>query len=342
MENGSRHRLRQKDLVAMLFVLFSEEYDRSQADSISEIEIPMNRLRAHIAQETGIAYTGDGWITTQIHKYEEELGIPLFRRAQVRGETILGLSQDIRTYEQKHHLYVTQKIRAANGVFDLMHHGIPGSSGIVPHMDHHGGSEGKAKIRVLLEAGSTITRVAQVIAENLPSLDLTWDIATHNLGVLECLGKTAPAFRKVRVSVPAGTLDPVTNLILGENAQFYTGMRFDWIVQGTSFLSQGVVAVERGEEVPVKAGILAGCSGRKLLVLTGHEAVAHMPGDAIPFGKLGDFEYVVHPALPPDSGAARRLGEQFARSGLKLASLIRTWSYEILKVEGNTSVQLRN
>lgn len=326
MESGGRHRLRQKDLVAMLFVLFSEEYDRSQADSISEIDIPMEVLRAHIARETGIEYAGDGWIATQIHKYEEELGVPLFRRETGPAGPTLGLSRDIRTYEQKRHLYVTQKIRAANGVFDLMRHGVPGQA----LADDLAAKEGT--VRVLLEAGSTVTRVAQVIAESLPSLALRWEIATHNLGVIECLGKTAPAFRKVRVSVPSGTFDPVTNLILGENADFYARSRFDWIVQGTSFLSGDAVAVERGEEALVKAGILSGCAGKKILVLTSHEAAARMPADAIPFGKLSDFDFVVHPALPADAGAARRLTEQFSRSGVRTTTLIRTWSYEILRI----------
>ncbi len=316
---SQRHRLRQKDLVAMIFVLFSEEYDRTGADSISDIEIPMTRVRGYLGNKVGIKYSSDAWIATQIHKYEEELGSRLFRRSEGPEGPSLGLCRDLDTYAQKRHLYITQKIRAANGVFDL----IRNARGEFPERD---------TVRILLEAGSTVTRVAEIIAENLPELDWRWDISTHNLGVIECLGKTGPGFERVKISVPEGRFDPATNLILGDRLDLYTRQSFDWIIQGTSFLSGGRLFVERPYEASVKSQILHDCSGVKVLVLTGHEVAGHPPAGITSFGSIGDFDYIVHPSLPEASTAYRRLAGETRSGEARLSVFIRNWSYEIQKI----------
>jgi DeoR/GlpR family transcriptional regulator of sugar metabolism len=315
----SRHRLKQKDLVAMLFILFSEEYDRSQADSITDITLPMSSIRDYIRKKTGIVYSNDAWITTQIHKYEEELGIDLFRKASSASGSMLGLCRDISTYEQKRHLYITQKIRTANGVFDLIKNSLED-----PAPDR--------AVSILLEAGSTVTRVAEIIAQNLTTSPLGWDICTNNLGVIECLGKTSPAFSKVSLSVPSGRFNPATNLILGEDLDLYSDREFDWIIQGTSFLSRGILYVERSDEARLKSRILHECKGNKVLVLTGHEATAHPKAGIASFGSAGEYDYIIHPALPPESAAARRLEAELSDTSLPpLTVMIRNWSYQILK-----------
>jgi hypothetical protein len=314
----SPRRLRQKDLVATLFILFSEEYDRSGTDSITDISILMPDVRDFIRKKTGIAYSNDAWIITQIHKYEEELGTTLFRRAVLDGQPALGLCREIYTYEQKRHLYVTQKIRTANGAFDLMRNSLEGD---FPEQSLH----------ILLEAGSTVTRVAEIIAEHLPELPVSWNIHTNNLGVIECLGRTAPAFSKVILSVPKGRFNPATNLILGEFPELYGGTDLDWIIQGTSFLSGGQLYVEREDEARLKSRILHECRGRKVLILTGHEATAHPDTATEAFGSVKDYDYIIHPALLPESAAARRLKKELACPGNpQLSVMIRNWSYQIL------------
>jgi DeoR/GlpR family transcriptional regulator of sugar metabolism len=316
---NQRHRLKQKDLVALIFVLFSEEYDRTGADSISDIEIPLTRIRAYLEGKVGIKYSSDTWIGTQIHKYEEELGSRLFRKSEGSEGPALGLCKDLDTYAQKRHLYITQKIRAANGVFDLIR-------------NSRGGSAGNDSLRILLEAGSTVTRVAEIIAESLQELDWRWEVSTHNLGVIESLGRTSPGFERVRISVPEGHFDPATNLILGDSLELYTRQSFDWIIQGTSFLSGGKLFVERPYEAAVKSRILHSCVGAKVLVLTGHEVAGHPPSAAAAFGSIGDFDYIVHPALPESSTAWRRLAGETCSGEAKPSVFIRNWSYEILKM----------
>ena len=176
------HRLKQKDLIAMLFVLFSEEYDRLDVDSITDVSIPMTSIRDYIRQKTGITYSNDAWIMTQIHKYEEELGTMLFGKESLPSGPALVLYKHISTYEQKRHLYITQKIRTANGVFDLIRNSLDD-----PFMEQ--------TLHILLEAGSTVTRVAEIIAQNLTVLPLRWEVCTNNLGVIACLGNTSPPYR---------------------------------------------------------------------------------------------------------------------------------------------------
>jgi len=314
-----RHRLKQKDLVAQLFVLFSEEYDRTEVDSIIDIELPMNTVRDYLEKHVGIRYTSDTWIATQIHKYESEIGTKLFRKHDSGTSPMLGLNRDIRTYSQKKHLYVTQKIRVANGVMDLI-------------KNERDTAVPDKPVSLLLGAGSTVTRVAEIIAESLLELPWNWRIATHNLGVIEALGKTSPGFERVEISIPEGHFDPATYLILGNNETLYKRMAFDWIIQGASFMSKGLLYVEREDETRVKSLMLRECKGGKVLVLTGHETAARTPTLSQSFGAITEYDYIVLPALPSGSPTARRLAAEMEACAKKLSVWIRNWSYEIIRV----------
>ena len=316
-KRASKHRLKQKDLVALLLALFSEEYDKAQVDSITDILLPMSAIKTYLQSKVGISYTSDAWIITQVRKYEEENDTVLFRKTASQEGAALGLCQNISTYEQKRHLYVTQKIRTANGVFDLMRNSVE---------KRPSGNT----ISILLEAGSTVTRVAEIIAQNLNSLPLKWDICTHNLGVIECFGKTSPAYKNVSISVPQGKFDPVTNLILSDKLELYMDREFDWIIQGTSFLADGNLYVEKPEESRLKAKILHDCRGTKVLVLTGHEATLHLSCPTEPFGVISDYDYIVYPALAGDSAAAKKMNKEMAQFAETLPVIIRNWSYVIM------------
>jgi len=316
----SRHRLKQKDLVATLLILFSEKYDKTEVASIIDIELPMNMVREYLEKQVGIQYSSDTWIITQIHKYEIENGIKLFRKKETPEGSMLGLNRDIRTYNQKKHLYVTQKIRVANGIFDLIKNqrGIP--------------VKGET-ISLLLGAGSTVTRVAEIIAENLRELPYHWRIYTHNLGVIESLGKTTPGYEKVEILVPEGRFDPITNLILGNNELYYGSTRFDWIVQGASFISSGNLYVESEAETKIKSFILHNCQGGKILALTGHETASRTEGFCQSFGSIHEYDFIVIPTLQEGSPSARKLMVEMKPFEKNLSILIRNWSYEIFRIQ---------
>ncbi|MDP3177677.1 MAG: DeoR family transcriptional regulator [Spirochaetaceae bacterium] len=314
-----RQRLKQKELVAALFVLFSEEYDRRGADTIFDIELPLCDVRSHLRAKVGVEYTSDAWIYTQIHKYEEEIGVALFRRAEIPGNgTSLGVARDIRAYAQKQHLYVTQKIKVANGILDLIHN----------ERERDGG---KGPISLLLGAGSTVTRLAEAIAERLSTLPYTWRIATHNLGVIQALGGSWPHHERVELFVPEGKVDPVTNIILGRNEELYGRMTFDWAVQGTSFLKEGALYVESEEETRVKAAIPRKATGRKVLVLTGHETAAAIPVATESFGRIGDYDFIVLPRAARERDVVSRFDLAIRELGDVIEPWVLNWNYEIFR-----------
>jgi DeoR/GlpR family transcriptional regulator of sugar metabolism len=321
--DGQRRRLKQKDLVAALFVFFSEEYDRRGLASILDIELPLKDVRRYLRERFGIDYTSDSWICTQLGKYEEEIGVALFRKRDAPEGFLLGIARDMRTYFQKQHLYVTQKIKVANGVLELIRNEPKGKTG---------------PISILLGAGSTVTRIAEALAEGIGAATGNisrgpWRVATHNLGVIHALGRPGPLSSHIELTVPEGRVDPVTNLILGKNEDFYSRLCLDWVVEGTSFLKDGELFVESAEETTVKSAILHRCAGRKILVLTGHEAVAALPEQLKPFGLVDDYDYVVLPRVSFENALPSRFDQAFGPVRELFETLVLTWNYEILKAK---------
>lgn len=318
-----QRRLKQKDLVARLFTLFSEEADRIGAASLFDVELPMGTIREYLKDRIGVEYTSDAWIATQIRKYEDEIGVSLFRRTgDAPNGTSLSVRRDLRTYFQKRHLYTSQKIMTANGVLDLIRHGRESGPG---------GGLSSAPVTVLLGAGSTATKVAEFIAEAVASDGLRWKVATHNLGAIQILGSLPAGDASVEVLVPQGRVDSATYVILGRNADLYRNIDFEWIVQGTSFIRGGELYVENPEETEVNRAILRECSGSRALILTGHEAECPVPEGLVPFGSVSDYDYVVFPSASRPGPARERLIAELTGSGDRLVSWIKNWSYEILK-----------
>ena len=316
-EKALKRRLKKKDMIMLLLTLFSEQYDSAQVDSITDIMIPMETVKDYIRDKVGINYTSEPWIINQIRKYEEEIGTRLFRKIVTEQGSTLGLCQDLSTYEQKRHLYVTQKIKTANGVFDLIFNMLEKSVSY-------------KTIKILLDGGSTVTRVAEIIAKNPNQPAVNWEIYTHNLGVIECFGKTSTAYQGISIHVPQGIYDHVTNLILSDRLEFYLERKFDWIIQGTSFLSSGKLYVEKSEEARVKASILSDCIGKKVLVLTGHEATSNLSCFAEPFGVVSQYDYVVYPLLASGSTAAEKMGNELMQFAKIMPIMIQNWSYVIM------------
>ncbi len=332
-----KQRLKQKDLVAALFVFFSEEYDRSAVDSILDLELPLSLVRDHLRERFGIEYRSDAWILTQLRKYEEEAGVPLFRRREgPGGSVLLGVARDMRSYFQKCHLYVTQKIKVANGVLELVEHEVPAA----------GGGRGR-KVGMLLGAGSTVTRIAEALADSLRSRrpgageERSWLVATHNLGVIHALGGSGAAPAEglagrqaggVELLVPEGRVDPSTYSILGKNEELYARLSLDWSIEGTSFLRGGELHVESAEESAVKSAILHRCSGWKVLVLTGHEAVDQVPAGPGSYGRVEDYDFVVLPRASREGRAQSRFDRAVRELREGLEPWVLNWNYEVLRL----------
>jgi len=344
-------RLKQKDLVAALFVLFSEEYDVRGVDSILDLELPLRTVRDYLRERFGIDYTSDAWIVTQLRKYEDEVGVALFRRGEARdGTALIGIARDMLSYFQKRHLYVTQKIKVANGVLDLVMNEGPLAAEKASQGDRAaaGGS-----VSILLGAGSTVTRIAEALSESLRMRrsrvarsgegrarggagEPRWRVATHNLGAILALGASGPApggvATGVELLVPEGRIDPETYAILGRNEELYGRLDLDWAVEGTSFLCRDGLYVESAEESAVKSAIVHRCSGKKVLVLTGHEAVDAPPEGLSPFGRVGEFDFLVLPRASREGRTQNRFDLAMGDLRSILDPWVLNWNYEVLRI----------
>jgi hypothetical protein len=91
----------------------------------------MSAIKTYLQSKVGISYTSDAWIITHCASTKRR-SIRCSSERPLAGGAALGLCQNISTYEQKRHLYVTQKIRTANGVFDLMRNSVESGLPAIP------------------------------------------------------------------------------------------------------------------------------------------------------------------------------------------------------------------
>jgi len=322
MRSGGGHRLKRDDLVMKIFFLFSDEQEHTSAESIWDLELPMEQIRQHLLTTHGVSYRSNQWIFTQLRRYEQEVGVELFRKVpgRSRDEFRLAIHQPMRSFHQKRHLYVTQKIKVANGVYDKIR-------------NEAARREIRRPVRILLGAGSTVYHLATILAEKSWDDENAYSVCTHNVGSLQTLLNHNVNYDRISVSLLNGTIDPITYTIVGQNIRQFMEIDFDFIVQGTSVVCDGKLYIESSEERAVKEAILSNCRGTKILVVTKHEFRSRPLADAEPYGTLSDYDYVVVPRstqrheLP--SKEYDRLFEQY---GEWFEPEIVNWNYTILRV----------
>ncbi len=176
-----------------LFFLFEREYERSQVESIWELRLPIERVKKELEELCSVHYLSNLWIYTQLRRYEEELGAQLFRKDSAgcgKGSFYLSICDRMLTFSQKQHLYVSDKIKVANGAYDKITNEAA---------DH--------RVRVFLGAGSTIYHLANILAERT-LLDSSggprYSIRTHNLGALRRLLEPAVNHARLEITLPEG------------------------------------------------------------------------------------------------------------------------------------------
>jgi len=140
------------------------------------------------------------------------------------------------------------------------------------------------------------------------------------------------AQRAIIDAVPEGRIDPITYTILGRNIELYAKLGFDWVVEGTSFLFGYDLYIESSEESRVKSAVLREVSGKKILVLTGHEAVAEAPAGREPFGRIDEYDFIVLPHVSRDDRAMSRFDLAIHDIEGSFEPWIVNWNYEILKL----------
>ena len=322
-DRGHRHRLRQRDLVMSICSLFSEEYEKSSEESIWEVRIPIDRIKEYLQERHHSEYKSSLWVYTQLKRYEDELGVKLFRKEQSDSDDrsfSLRIYHPFLNFFQKQHLHVSEKIKVANGAYEKIRHDAQLRST-------------KEPLRLLLGAGSTVYHLAAIIADNSWTDPTRYVIYTHNLGALQQLLNPRVNFENLQVYTPGGRIDPTTYTIVGFAEPLFETSTFDFIVQGTSRVCDGRLYIESGEELPRKRTILHDCRGRKILVLTKHEfADEPFPGvDA--YGSLTDYDFIIVPKRNSHTLPKKSYETLFDRYASLLEPEIISWNYEILKVK---------
>ncbi|MBA7712115.1 hypothetical protein ES703_121085 [subsurface metagenome] len=222
-------------------------------------------------------------------------------------------------FYQKQHLYVTKKIKVANGVYDKI-------------KNDFNEREPSQPIKILLGAGSTIFHLANILADKSWQDPQKYAIYTHNLGSLKRLVEHAVNYNTIEVFTPAGKIDPVTYTILSRTNELYLSTDFDYIVMGTSFVQHGSLYVESTEEREIKSSILKKCRGEKILILTKHEFTDNPLQNLKAFGQLSDYDTVVVPRIISRSRVKKKYDLIFEEYRKLFTPEIIHWNYIILKV----------
>jgi DeoR/GlpR family transcriptional regulator of sugar metabolism len=316
-----KHRLKQKELVMNIFFLFEKEYERSPVESIWEIELPIEGIKRELGEICSVHYRSNLWIYTQLRRYEEDLGVRLFRKDNAgcaKGSFRLSIYDRMLKFYQKQHLYVSDKIKVANGVYDKIINDVMRKK--------------SSAVRIFLGAGSTIFHLANILAEKAWRDPVKYLISTHNLGVLKRLLEPTVDYRKIDVFTPKGQIDPVTYTILGEVDELDSSTPFDYVVMGTSYILDGKLYVESQKEAVIKNGILNRLKGEKILILTKHEFIDQPLPELQLYGSIQDFDYVIVPKHSEEREAKKKYERVFDQYQRLFSAQIIHWNYTILKV----------
>ncbi len=303
-----------------LFFLFEREYERSQVESIWELRLPIERVKKELEELCSVHYLSNLWIYTQLRRYEEELGAQLFRKDSAgcgKGSFYLSICDRMLTFSQKQHLYVSDKIKVANGAYDKITNEAA---------DH--------RVRVFLGAGSTIYHLANILAERT-LLDSSggprYSIRTHNLGALRRLLEPAVNHARLEITLPEGKVDPVTYAVLSDPAGL-SGQDFDYLIMGTSYILDGRLYVESAAETELNAALLKRLGGQRVLLLTKHEFTDQPLPGLRPFAALGDYDFVIVPRHPGPGGPSKKYEAIFEGYQSLFQPEILHWNYSILRI----------
>jgi len=322
MDDGAKHRLNQKDLVMNILGLFSEEYEKQETGSIWDISISLESIIEKLKERCNVSYKSDNWVWTQLKRYEEEIGVNLFKRTKAENP---GKSMFISMYSpyinffQKQHLYVNEKIRVANGVFDKIQHFAEKEYKTEP-------------IRIFLGAGTLCYHISTIFAERSWQSNIKYRIHTNNLGALNQLIAPKVNHENIVVTMPEGKVDSVTYTIIGENNEFYKQNDFDFIIQGTSCIFENGLYIESSNEKIRKEVILKQTRGHKILALTKYEFSGKALSDSEVYGSIEDYDSIVIPKKSTASTLKKNHEIIFDKSKDKLIPEILNWNYEIYRV----------
>lgn len=311
-----------------IFFLFEKEYERSQVESIWEIELPIERIKKELEELYSVSYRSSTWIYTQLRRYEEDLGVQLFAkdsRGCGKGSFRLSICDRMLTFYQKQHLYVSDKIKVANGMYDKI--------------INEARARQAAAVRLFLGAGTTLFHLSEIFARRSWQDPLRYSIYTHNLGALKRLLEPAVNSANLEVFTLRGRVDPATFAVLGEAAELRALPPLDYIIMGTSYVADGRLYVESVQETEMMKAILRQLSGEKVLILTKHEFSDQPPPGLQSYGRLEDYDFVLVPSGSLHRQEAKKYERIFEQYQGQFHPEIIHWNYAILRVKKAGSAQ---
>ena len=280
-----KQRLRKKDLVENIFLLFSKEFDlQDDEDDIRNIRIPVEMVSAFLKEHYNLQYSSNNYIYSQLRSFEEENNIRLFSKESDRsGKTdfYLTICSSINSFNQKKYLYTAPKIKIANGLYE--------------RINHYTTEKGKKKLNLLLGAGVVIQHLARLIAEKGGGSDIEYNLYTHSVGVIDLFIRPGMNFENFNIFTRSGKVD-IDNFTINDSfCDYYSEVEFDFIFQGTSRIFNNNLYVSSFEESKIKKDILKNGKGEKILVLLKKEFTDSEPESMHSYGRLSDYNFIIVP-----------------------------------------------
>ena len=320
---NAKHRLKRRELVRDIFFIFSEEYEKSDVDTIWDIKLPMSTLMTYLRERYNANYTSSNWIKMQIKRYEREIGGKLFNfikegmSEQTSDKDTIAINREMNAFHQHNHLYVTYKIKLANGLYGIIQNYISTNKPSRP-------------INLLLGSGTNPYFLANIIAEKSRTRKEKYNIYTHNVMIIRKLCNSRVNHERIKFFSPAGRINPYKHTIMGPDNALYRSIDFDFIIQSTQFLYNGNLYVDTEEEAIRKHDILENCRGTKVLALVKDELIEkEKPGMAF-YGPLTSYDYIVIPRTHSDK--KHRYDILFDSYKDQLDTEIINWNYIIYRI----------
>ncbi len=280
-----KHRLRKKELISNIFSLFSERYDSTDEKSIFDLAIPISEIQIYLEERCNVKYTSSSWIYTQIKRYEDILGVHLFKKIKSLDNSDnfdISIYNGMTSYTQFQHLYLTHKLKIANGIYDQIKNSIETWKTNV-------------SLKLLLGSGTNIYHLANIIAGRSKEDKIHYHLYTHNLGVINNLMEPENISEYITLYTPAGKIDTIGNTIVGDDNNYYLANEFDFIIQSTNTIYNNKLYVHTKEESNRKEVILKKCKGIKILALVMDEFKTSMDENMYCYGELSDNDFVIVP-----------------------------------------------
>lgn len=287
-----KQRLRKKDLVSNIFLLFSKEFDlQDKVDDIRNLRIPVEKVRSFLNDNYNLKYSCNNYIFTQLRSFEEDNSLKLFEKIpdpSGNTEFFIAVYSGINSFNQKKYLYTASKLKITNGLYE--------------RIDHYIKEKGKKKLNILLGAGVVIHHLASLIAERGRSLDIEFNLYTHSTAIIDFFMQPEIKFDNFNIYTRTGKVDFKNFTINDKFTDFYSVVDFDFIFQGTSAIYNNLLYVSSLEESRIKHDILQKGRGEKVLVLLKKEFRDSEPESMHSYGNLSDYNYLVVPEKRNEAG----------------------------------------